>query len=440
MKYAVLIPMGGGDEPLDALGGRTPLSAAAMPRTSAMAAVGRVALVRTVEGEPWAGAGLIGVLDAEGGGGARGAVSEGSLRALGSGLEAPATAWVYSLGWAATEAADGSPSAGDTARVAEWDESTLTGPESDAMWSEVAAAWQEAEPGLAGVVTIERAGGAWVLIDRGVERDHGSVTTHAPWRVLGEGWRSVEPGGGDAEAAWLLRRVMHVGSGVLATHDVNASRMERGLPLITMPWPWGGGRIPAWGAFLSRFKLRGTMVTDEALAAAVGRAIGWSVREASGEEALGAAAVDALGSVDVVCVCAGGARRASVEDDAARKVRALEAFDAGVVGPVAARLQDFGDPEADAEARGWRLLMLPDAVWPTGEYEPGAGEVPALMAGAWMRSVVRREMTEESAAESDLRISTPGGLMEFFLLGGLAKAKAVGRKKDEAGTLWEMDA
>jgi 2,3-bisphosphoglycerate-independent phosphoglycerate mutase len=169
--------------------------------------------------------------------------------------------------------------------------------------------------------------------------------------------------------------------------------------------------------------------------------LGWTVREVppGRTDDLGELAVDALGTSDLVCVCDAGALRASLAGDATGKARALERFDAEVVARVKARLTDFGDPEDDAEARGWRLLALPDAIWPTGALEPSTDPVPAILAGAWIRSVVERPFTEAGAEDSDLRISSPSGLMEFFLEGGLVRAKAVRKRKDEVGTLWELD-
>lgn len=440
VKYAILIPLGGGDEPRDGAEGATPLAIASLPRLTELGKAGRVALVQTLgsDGLSTLG-GLAGILDAGAGAGRR--VSDASLAAMGSADE---TAWVYSLGWLATTDASGNPSAADTAIVAEWDESTLSPEESDSLWSAIGAAWAEQEPGLASRIRVEKHAGRWVLID-GVH-DHESVTSLPPWRLIGESWRSAEPGGGDVDAAWVLRRFMHIGSGVLASHDINASRHERGLPLITIPWPWGSGRTPKWPSFASRFAnagvaIRGEMITDDPLAACVGRALGWTVREVppgrTGD--LGELAVDALGTSDLVCVCDAGALRASLAGDATGKARALERFDAEVVARVQARLTDFGDPEDNAEARGWRLLALPDAIWPTGALEPSADPVPAILAGAWIRSVVERPFTEAGAEDSDLRISSPSGLMEFFLEGGLVRAKAVRKRKDEVGTLWELD-
>src|SRR5215204_6526952 len=48
MKYAIIIPDGAADDPLKELGGKTPLEAADIPHMDAVAAEGRVGLVRTV--------------------------------------------------------------------------------------------------------------------------------------------------------------------------------------------------------------------------------------------------------------------------------------------------------------------------------------------------------------------------------------------------------
>src|SRR5215210_2478402 len=48
MKYAIIIPDGAADEPLEELNGRTPLEAAKTPNMDRIAAEGRVGLVRTI--------------------------------------------------------------------------------------------------------------------------------------------------------------------------------------------------------------------------------------------------------------------------------------------------------------------------------------------------------------------------------------------------------
>ena len=47
-KYAIIIPDGAADEPLEQLGGKTPLEAANKPNMDAISRQGRLGMVRTV--------------------------------------------------------------------------------------------------------------------------------------------------------------------------------------------------------------------------------------------------------------------------------------------------------------------------------------------------------------------------------------------------------
>ena len=48
MKYLIVVPDGAADEPIEALGNRTPLQTANMPNVDALAALGEVGMVSTV--------------------------------------------------------------------------------------------------------------------------------------------------------------------------------------------------------------------------------------------------------------------------------------------------------------------------------------------------------------------------------------------------------
>ena len=48
MKYLIVVPDGSADDPIDSLGGKTPLEAAALPNIDALAARGEIGFCKTV--------------------------------------------------------------------------------------------------------------------------------------------------------------------------------------------------------------------------------------------------------------------------------------------------------------------------------------------------------------------------------------------------------
>ena len=103
------------------------------------------------------------------------------------------------------------------------------------------------------------------------------------------------------------------------------------------------------------------------------------------------------------------------------KVASLEAIDREIIGPVSKALERYGDPDTDPSAEGWRMLILPDHYTLCSTRKHDATPVPFAMAGAWVRSVVARVMTEAQANEADLHIDPGADLMEYFLHSGLVR-------------------
>ena len=94
------------------------------------------------------------------------------------------------------------------------------------------------------------------------------------------------------------------------------------------------------------------------------------------------------------------------------------------MGPVAAALQSrFGDPDKDPTKKGWRILIMPDHFTLCSTRKHDATPVPFLLAGAWIRSAVKRPFTEAAAHESDLKIEDGHDLMEYFLKGNRADVR-----------------
>ena len=357
--------------------------------------------------------------------------------------------WAMDMDWVATTSPDGTPSAAEGSQVSgESGGGTLgmTPMETRALEEAVVAAWRAGEPSFMAQAELVRGPERTILIDRS-GRTYAGVETVPALGAGGEAWDRVLPGRGRMGVAALMRRLMSLGRAAIEKHAVTMSRREQGLAVATMPWLSSPACVPTMRKLGDRYGLRGAMVSVDPMAVGLAAFLGWelvgpkSIAEGEDEaERLGAAALDALGEFDVVCCVPGSAAAAARRGDVQGKVRALEAIDRHVVGTMARRLVDFGDPTVDAGARGWRMMFSPGCGWPTGDVGPTGEAAPVVLAGSWIRSIVRRACTEAAAMESDLKVERGHDLFEYFLLGGLAKATVVGRKpaarRGQTGELW----
>ncbi len=440
----MVIALGASDEPIEELGGRTPLELASMPRLAALAEAGRVgwAGVGAQEAEPTVARALLAAMghDPDAAGHIAAACC---AAACGAGLRG--RDWAMDVDWLATVAPDGTPSAAEGAKVWVGGPIDMTRDESQALQQAVVAGWRASEPEFMATAEMVLCDERMILIDRS-GRTYAGVETVSGLAAGAEAWERVLPGRGRVGVAALMRRLMMIGARVLEAHPLTIARREQSLPVATMPWLSSPACVPTLRALDDRFGLRGAMVSVEPLAVGLAAFAGWelvgpkSTDDRDEAELLGAAAVDALGEFDVVCCVLGSAARASRRDDVAAKVKSLEAIDRFGVGPIRKRLADFGDPTIDAGARGWRMMFSPGCGWPTGDQSPTGEAAPVVLAGAWVRSMVKRPCSEAGAMESDLRVERGHDLLEYFLLGGLAKASVVGRKpagrSGQKGELW----
>lgn len=445
MKYAVIIAGGAADMPLDELDGRTPIEAARTPNLDLLAQIGRVGTAAlTPEGCDadrevcWMS--LLG-FDPRLHPGAH-----APLKAAAIGLTLDPIDWVFHVDL--VTASDHQDE--DEARLLEASMSAITSAESRTLFDDLQAHWKLHEPELMGECTlIGGEHGRGLLVDSsgsrtGRGREYQQVETAPPREIIGHTWVEHLPapiagltqGASSSEdAADVLCRLIELSRGCLATHPINTARRVAGKRPANLAWIWGHGRTPRLQSFADRFGVRGAMISAADVSSGLASLIGWDRLDVPGMTcsldtdyaAQGRAAGGALDDFDLVCCHVDAPHEASRLGDAPAKIMAIEEIDRHVVGPVMRALERFGDAERDADATGWRMLVLPDCVAPIATRKSDPAPVPLMMAGAWVRSVVPRPFQERSAQASDLRIRPGDQLMEYFLKGGQAGVR-VGRR------------
>lgn len=357
MKYVVLLGDGMADWPMEALGGRTPLQVARKPNMDSIARIGRCGLARTVPEGMTPGSDVA------------------NLSIMGYDPRR------YYTGRAPLEAAAMRIPLGEKEVAFRCNFVTVM----DGIMDDYSAGHITSEEGAEIAESLKKVipGGRIYpgvsyrnIVVLKVCRD--AVCT-PPHDIMGKPISDHLPRGDDAH---ILIDIMERARPLLEEHPVNRRRVSMGLKPANMIWLWGQGPAPSMPRFHEIHGLKGAVISAVDLLKGLGVCAGWRVIDVPG--ATGTidtnyagkvrAALEALGSVDLVYLHIEAPDEASHSGDVGQKIRAIELFDERVVGPMIHGLERSGE--------AWRVLLLPDHPTPIEIRTHSTDPVPFAIAGS----------------------------------------------------------
>ncbi len=331
MKYVILIGDGMSDEPIERLGGRTPLEYASTPNMDRVAGAGEYGLFATVPDGYKPGSDVA------------------NMSILGY---APA---LYYTGRAPLEAASIGVKLNGTDTAFRCNLVTLSDG-APVVMNDYSAGHITTEEASEIIKTLDaRCHGLGVRFYPGTSYRHLMVWEGAP-EGLYERLKTTPPHDiSDREVAEYLpsgegaekvRELMNLSQGILEGHPVNEARKERGQNPATSIWLWGQGVAPSMPGFGERFGIRGGIISAVDLMKGIGVYAGLDVINVPGVTGYidtnyagkVEAALKALEEKDLVCVHVEAPDEAGHQGRLDDKLRAIEDFDAKVVGEVLAGL------------------------------------------------------------------------------------------------------
>jgi 2,3-bisphosphoglycerate-independent phosphoglycerate mutase len=236
MKYILILGDGMADEPLEELGGKTPLESAKTPNMDRIAGEGRCGMLKTVpEGyEPGSDIANLSVL------GYRPEecyTGRGPLEAISMGVNLGEDDIAYRCNLVTIR--DGI--------MEDFSAGHISGEEGKELIESLNEKIREAK-GYPGVSYRN------LLVVPGGE----GCSTTPPHDIVDREVAPYLPKGGDSE---VLIRCMDESREVFKEHPVNAERLKAGKRPATSIWPWSGGKKPAMENFEDKFGFRGAMIS-----------------------------------------------------------------------------------------------------------------------------------------------------------------------------------
>ena len=392
MKYAIIIPDGAADVPLDELDGQTPLAAADLPNMDSIVSQGRCGTVCNVPNSLPCGSDVA-IMSVMGYDPTEHYTGRAPLEAAARKLKVDPNQWIFRCNLVTM--IDGVMEDYSGGHIRNEEANKLI----DAL--------------------NQRLAGDELTFYQGVSYRHlmtirgdCKVKTTPPHDFLGRKTSGYQPKGPGAKK---LREIMDRAAEILIDHEVNTVRTDLGENPANAIWLWGQGKMPHLPLFAGRFGLSGAAITGVDLVRGLARLIGWDIIEVDGATGYldtnyagkGAAAVEALDKYDLVFVHVEAPDEAGHNADPHAKVEALQQIDTHIVAPVMERLKAEGDD--------WRILLLPDHPTPCTLRTHTRQAVPFALAGKGTAGIVKAPFTEQTARNADLHIAKGCDLMEFFL-------------------------
>ncbi len=238
-----------------------------------------------------------------------------------------------------------------------------------------------------------------LLVLKGADADYMSrLICTPPHDILNQPVKKFLPKGEKAET---LIELMERSRKFLSEHEINKVRIDLKENPANMIWLWGQGRKPSMPKFKDRFGLTGAVISAVDLIKGIGKIIGLDVINVEGAtgyydtnyEGKANAAIDALRTKDFVFVHVEATDEAGHNGDLRMKIATIERFDKLIVGPI---LQYFKGSD------DFRLLVMPDHATPVNLRRHTADQIPAVMFGSGIVKNGFSVFSEAEAKRSDV--------------------------------------
>jgi 2,3-bisphosphoglycerate-independent phosphoglycerate mutase len=216
----------------------------------------------------------------------------------------------------------------------------------------------------------------------------------------------------------MLRELMLKSAGILENHPVNKERIKKGAKPANSIWLWGQGKKLGLPTFKQKYALDGALVSAVDLMRGIGISAGFEILEVPGitgyldtnYEGKAEAALKALKRVDIAYIHVEAPDEAGHSGNYGDKIRAIEDFDARVVGNVLKGIVAFDE---------YRLLILPDHATPIAVKTHTEEPVPFVIYDSRMKRKNEDASFDESITERDDILVFEEGhkLMDYFIRG-----------------------
>ncbi len=397
MKYVILLGDGMADEPVEALGGKTPLEAARTPHMDRIAGEGTLGRIDTIPPNfpPGSDVATLSVLGYDP---RKTYTGRGPLEAANMGVMLGPEDVAFRCNLVTL-------SDGDAPVMADFTAGHISSEEARILIADLdRALGSDAHHFYPGV------GYRHLFVwKHGRER----MTTTPPHDIVGGPAEPCLPRG---EGAEVLVRLMRESRAVLRDHPVNRERLGRGKKAANSAWFWGQGKAPRIVRLTDRYGITGGMISAVDLLNGIGIYAGLEVIRVPGATGYtdtnyagkAAFALEALREKDLVFVHVEATDEMGHEGNLEGKIRALEDFDEKVVGAVLAGLPTLAP---------FRILVLSDHPTPVRLKTHAADPSPfAVLSSVPGENQAAGALFSEPAARAGGLLVSPGSrLLGQFL-------------------------
>ncbi len=238
-----------------------------------------------------------------------------------------------------------------------------------------------------------------------------AIRTVPPHDILNKDIKNYLPQGPEAE---MLLKLMEQSREIFKDHSINQVRVDLGENPANMIWLWGQGTKPNLSSFSEKFGVQGAIISAVDLVNGIGRLAGLEVITVEGATGYydtnyagkAQSALEALKTKDFVYVHIEAPDEAGHNGDIKQKVTAIEKIDQEIIGPVLNHYDKHDDV---------RILVLPDHPTPVKLRTHTDDPVGFVMYGKGIAKDDSQEYSETCSKANGLKFNSGEDLIDHFM-------------------------